>query len=253
MTSPGIAWISQDDPPDAFPEISAALTAPDGLLAAGGDLKPDRLLHAYRRGVFPWFDSGQPILWWSPDPRCVMKPDSFHVARRLRRSIRNSGIGLSFNKAFSAVIESCATDRVGHEGTWITDEMIEAYSSLHRQGWAHSVEVWRDDALVGGLYGLAIGKAFFGESMFNRASNASKIAMWALCELLARQQFEILDCQVVSPHLTSLGAILMPRAEFGALLERACNPATKFADWPENRLPVTKLLGSGGSGPTRHY
>ena len=244
MTSPRIAWISQDDPPDAFPEISAALTAPDGLLAAGGDLKPDRLLYAYRRGVFPWFDSGQPILWWSPDPRCVMMPNSFHVARRLRRSIRNSDLTLSFNKAFSTVIEFCAADRVGQEGTWITDEMIEAYSSLHTRGWAHSVEVWRDDELVGGLYGVAIGKAFFGESMFSEATNASKFAMWSLCEVLVRHQFDVLDCQVVSPHLTSLGAILMPRAEFGALLEHACEPATKFADWPENWLPVAKLLGS---------
>lgn len=246
MTTPRIAWISQDDPPDAFPEISAALTAPDGLLAAGGDLKPDRLLYAYRRGVFPWFDSGQPILWWSPDPRCVMQPASFHVARRLRRSIRNSDMSLSFNKAFSAVIEACAEDRVGQEGTWITDEMIEAYSSLHSQGWAHSVEVWRDDDLVGGLYGLAIGKAFFGESMFSQASDASKIAMWALCKLLVRQEFEILDCQVVSPHLTSLGATLMPRTEFGDLLEHACDPATKFVDWPENRLLAAKILGSDG-------
>ncbi len=244
MTTPRIAWITQDDPPDAFPEISAALTAPDGLLAAGGDLQPDRLLCAYRRGVFPWFDSGQPILWWSPDPRCIIRPDSFHVARRLRRSIRDTDLVLSFNKAFSIVIESCAADRLGQEGTWITDEMIEAYSSLHTEGWAHSVEVWRDDDLVGGLYGLAIGKAFFGESMFSETSNASKIAMWALCELLVRHEFAILDCQVVSPHLTSLGATLMPRAEFGALLERACNPATKLGDWPENRLPVAKLLGS---------
>ncbi len=244
MTTPRIAWISQDDPPDAFPDISAALTVPDGLLAAGGDLKPDRLLYAYRRGVFPWFDSGQPILWWSPDPRCVIRPDSFHVARRLRRSIRNSEMCLSFNKAFGSVIESCAADRVGQEGTWITDEMIEAYSSLHDQGWAHSVEVWCADDLIGGLYGLAIGKAFFGESMFSQASNSSKIAMWALCEILADQDFEVFDCQVVSPHLTSLGAKLMPRTEFGELLKHACDPATKFTDWPENRLPALKMLAS---------
>lgn len=245
MSAPRIAWISQDDPPDAFPDISAALTAPDGLLAAGGDLKPDRLLYAYRRGVFPWFDRGQPILWWSPDPRCVLKPESFHVARRLRRSIRNAQFGMSFNETFSSVMESCAADRIGQEGTWITEEMLDAYLSLHDQGWAHSVEVWRDDELVGGLYGVAIGKAFFGESMFSDVSNASKIAMWALCDLLARHQFEILDCQVVSPHLTSLGATLMPRTEFGALLKRACNPASKFTDWPEDRLSVAKLLGSG--------
>lgn len=243
MTTPRIAWISQADPPDAFPEISTALTTPDGLLAAGGDLKPDRLLFAYRHGVFPWFDSGQPILWWSPDPRCVLKPDSFHVARRLRRSVRNSDLFVSFNSEFSAVIESCAADRVGQDGTWITDEMIDAYSSLHADGWVHSVEIWCDDELVGGLYGLAIGRVFFGESMFSEAADASKIAMWALCAHLTKHEFEILDCQVVSPHLTRLGATLMPRAEFGALLERACNPATKFIDWPESRLPVANLPG----------
>lgn len=242
MTTPRIAWISQDDPPEAFPDIAAALTVPDGLLAAGGNLAPDRLLYAYRRGVFPWFDSGQPILWWSPDPRCVMLPDSFHLARRLRRSMQNSALEISFNKAFSAVVEACAANRVGQKGTWITDEMIEAYSTLHGQGWAHSVEIWRDDELVGGLYGLAIGKAFFGESMFSQESNASKIAMWILCGLLVRHRFEILDCQVGSPHLTSLGAILMPRSEFATLLERACDPATKFAEWPQNRMPLPALM-----------
>lgn len=242
MSTPRIAWISQDDPPEAFPDIAAALTVPDGLLAAGGNLAPDRLLYAYRRGVFPWFDSGQPILWWSPDPRCVMLPDSFHLARRLRRSMQNSALEISFNKAFSAVVEACAANRVGQKGTWITDEMIEAYSTLHGQGWAHSVEIWRDDELVGGLYGLAIGKAFFGESMFSQESNASKIAMWILCGLLVRHRFEILDCQVGSPHLTSLGAILMPRSEFAALLERACDPATKFAEWPQNRMPLPALM-----------
>ncbi len=242
MSTPRIAWISQDDPPEAFPDIAAALTVPDGLLAAGGNLAPDRLLYAYRRGVFPWFDSGQPILWWSPDPRCVMLPDSFHLPRRLRRSMQNSALEISFNKTFSAVVEACAANRVGQKGTWITDEMIEAYSTLHGQGWAHSVEIWRDDELVGGLYGLAIGKAFFGESMFSQESNASKIAMWILCGLLVRHRFEILDCQVGSPHLTSLGAILMPRSEFAALLERACDPATKFAEWPQNRMPLPALM-----------
>lgn len=246
MTTPRIAWISKNDPPEAFPEISAALNEPDGLLAAGGDLHPDRLLYAYRRGVFPWFDSGQPILWWSPDPRCVIKPASFHVARRLRRTARNSNFELSVNNEFAAVIGACAADRVGQEGTWITDEMIEAYSSLHAQGWAHSVEVWHDDELVGGLYGLAIGKAFFGESMFSQVSNASKIAMWSLCEILVRHDFEILDCQVVSAHLTSLGAFLMRRDEFGSLLERACDPAARFDNWPEKRLPVADLLAFEG-------
>ncbi|MFQ6006001.1 MAG: leucyl/phenylalanyl-tRNA--protein transferase [Woeseia sp.] len=244
MTTPRIAWISQDDPPDAFPEISSALTIPDGLLAAGGDLSRDRLLHAYRRGVFPWFDSGQPILWWTPDPRCVMEPASFHVARRLCRSVRSSPWKFSFNEDFAAVIRACAAARVGQQGTWITEEMVDAFSILHAESWAHSVEVWRGTALIGGLYGLVIGKAFFGESMFSRESNASKIAMWALCTLLVRHEFAVLDCQVASPHLTSLGAILMPRSEFGALLERACDPALPFGEWPQSRIPVAELLGS---------
>ena len=242
MTTPCITWINQDDPPEAFPEVSAALTAPDGLLAAGGDLTPDRLLYAYHRGVFPWFDSGQPILWWSPAPRCVMLPQSFHIARRLRRSIQNSPMAFSFNQAFSAIVKACAADRIGQNGTWITDEMIEAYSTLHDQGWAHSVEIWKDDEIVGGLYGLAIGKAYFGESMFSQVSNASKIAMWSLCQLLVHHQFEIIDCQVVSPHLMSLGATLMPRLAFVALLERACDSPTKFVEWPQDRVPVENLL-----------
>ena len=152
----------------------------------------------------------------------------------------------SFNQAFNAIVAACAADRVGQNGTWITDEMIEAYSILHDQGWAHSVEIWKDDELVGGLYGLSIGKVYFGESMFSQASNASKIAMWSLCRLLVCHQFEILDCQVVSPHLTSLGAILMPRLEFAALLERACDSPTKFVEWPQDRVPVTNLLDSFG-------
>lgn len=246
MTTLRIAWISEDDPPDAFPEISAALTEPDGLLAAGGDLRPDRLLTAYRRGVFPWFESGQPILWWSPNPRCVLIPRAFHAARRLRRAIRNAPLTLSFNTAFAAVVEACARRRAGQHGTWISDEMMKAYRILHGQGWAHSVEVWQEDDLVGGLYGLAIGKMFFGESMFSHANDASKIAMWSLCRILVKHDFELLDCQVVSPHLTSLGAILMPRQKFAAILGRACEPATKFGDWPERRMPMAELLGSTG-------
>jgi leucyl/phenylalanyl-tRNA--protein transferase len=175
-----------------------------------------------------------------------MMPNAFHVAHRLRRTMRNSSFELSFNKAFIAVIDACAADRNDQQGTWITDEMIEAYSSLYRQGWAHSVEIWQHDELVGGLYGLAIGRAFFGESMFSQVSDASKIAMWSLCGILVHHQFEILDCQVASSHLTSLGATLMPRCEFAALLDRACESETKFGEWPENRVPVARLLDSGG-------
>ena len=244
MTKPQIAWISEEDPPEAFPDLSRALTVPDGLLAAGGDLSPERILYAYRIGVFPWFDRGQPILWWSPDPRCVMTPDGFHVSRRLRRFAKSAEFALSVNEAFPEVIHACAADRIGQQGTWITEEMIEAYSVLHDQGWVHSVEVWREDEIVGGLYGLAIGKAFFGESMFSLETNASKMAMWFLTRHLDQHQFELLDCQVVSPHLRSLGAILMPRSEFASRLERACDPATRFADWPRGHVPAVELLGS---------
>lgn len=242
MTTPRITWISQLDPPEAFPDVSSALGEPNGLLAAGGDLKPERLLYAYRRGIFPWFEKGQPILWWSPDPRCIVKPAAFHVARRLRRFVRNAALELSFNRAFYAVIQACATRRAGRQQTWITDDMVDAFADLYANGWAHSIEVWRGDALVGGLYGVAIGKAFFGESMFSRADNTSKIAMWALCRQLDRQAFEILDCQVVSPHLKSLGAILMPRVEFGAVLGRACDPPIRLGEWPDGRLPAADLL-----------
>lgn len=242
MRSPNITWISSDDPPDAFPEIDSAFDVPDGLLAAGGDLSPERLLYAYEHGIFPWYDEGQPILWWSPDPRCVLRPHEFHVSRRLRRSLSNSKFNVSFNKAFGDVIAACAEDRVGQQGTWITDDMLDAYAWLHDEGWVHSVEIWHDGDLAGGLYGMAIGHAFFGESMFSRESNASKAAMLALCELLIENDFEILDCQVESPHLISLGAMLMPRNRFAAILKRACKRRTRLRDWPAEQLPVVDYL-----------
>ncbi|MDH3719423.1 MAG: leucyl/phenylalanyl-tRNA--protein transferase [Planctomycetota bacterium] len=243
MKSPNITWISSDDPPEAFPEIDSAFDVPDGLLAAGGDLSADRLLYAYRHGIFPWYDDGQPILWWSPDPRCVIRPHEFHVSRRLRRALSRGTFELSFNHAFRDVIAACAEDRSGQQGTWITDDMTAAYVSLHEQGWAHSIEVWLDDRLVGGLYGLAIGEAFFGESMFSRNTNASKTAMLALCQQMVACDFEILDCQVESPHLVSLGATLIPRKQFAAVLRRACEPASKFSDWPAKRQQVLDFLG----------
>ena len=219
-----ITWISSEDPPEAFPILDYALSEPEGLLAAGGDLSPPRLLYAYRNAIFPWYNEGQPVLWWSPDPRCVLRPGAFHLARRLRRSLKSSGFFISFNAQFDEVIEACSGARHGQSGTWITREMKSAYRSLHRQGWAHSVEVRKQGALVGGLYGLSIGRAFFGESMFSRENNASKAAMLALSAELLERQFMILDCQVVSPHLLSLGATHMPREAFASLLDRACSP-----------------------------
>ena len=243
MKSPNITWISSDDPPEAFPEIESAFDIPDGLLAAGGDLSPERLLYAYRHGIFPWYDSGQPILWWSPDPRCVLRPHEFHVSKRLRRSLSRSKLEVSFNQAFSAVIAACAEDRIGQQGTWITDDMADAYSRLHQQGWAHSIEIWQENRLAGGLYGLAIGQAFFGESMFSRQTNASKAAMLALCQQMVLNDFEILDCQVESPHLVSLGASLMPRNKFAAVLRQACKSNSRFLDWPAGRRQMLDFLG----------
>jgi leucyl/phenylalanyl-tRNA--protein transferase len=242
MKSPNITWISSDDPPDAFPDIESAFDIPDGLLAAGGDLSSERLLYAYQHGIFPWYDSGQPILWWSPDPRCVLHPHEFHVSRRLRRTLSRSKLEVSFNQAFGDVIAACAEDRVGQQGTWITDDMLDAYTRLHEQGWAHSIEIWNDSLLVGGLYGLAIGRAFFGESMFSRQTNASKAAMLALCQQMVSHDFEILDCQVESPHLISLGASLMPRNRFAAVLRRACAATAQFREWPAGRLQVLDFL-----------
>lgn len=236
-----IAWISSSDPPEAFPDISRAMREPDGLLAAGGDLSSARLLAAYRRGIFPWFDAGQPILWWSPDPRCVLVPGEFHASRRLRRELRRSEAQIRFNTGFDEVIASCAEPRPGQYGTWITPDMIAAYTQLHADGWAHSIEVWWRDTMIGGLYGLAIGRVFFGESMFSRKSNASKYALYALSQYLETRGFTLIDCQVMSRHLTSLGAILMPRSRFAETLAVACDPPQRFRDWPDEPLPAGEI------------
>ena len=240
--APRIAWISRDDSPDAFPPVDQAFTEPDGLLAAGGDLSADRLLYAYRHGIFPWYDDGQPILWWSPDPRCVLVPQEFHLARRLRRALRSSGFEVSFNSAFDEVIEACSEHREGQSGTWITAGMKKAFKAMHRDGFAHSVDVWRGGVLIGGLYGLSIGSVFFGESMFSRESNASKAAMLVLCGELAERQFELLDCQVDSPHLSSLGAKLIPRPDFARILGNACKSGTCLELPSGVRRPITDYL-----------
>ncbi len=241
---PRIAWLSADDPPERFPDIERACREPDGLLAAGGDLSGARLLYAYRHGIFPWYEDGQPILWWSPDPRCILRPREFHVARRLQRWLRDCPYSVRFNSDFGAVVEGCAGRRFGQQGTWITAEMAAAYADLHRAGWAHSVEVWHEDRLLGGLYGLAIGRAFFGESMFSRATNASKIAMLALCRHMAGRGMNLLDCQVISPHLLTLGAVAVPRSEFRVLLAAACEPPTAARDWPADALPARALAAA---------
>ena len=233
--APRIAWIMPGDPPDAFPPVEAAFAEPDGLLAAGGDLSPDRLLYAYEHGIFPWYEAGQPILWWSPDPRCILRPEALHVARRLQRFLRQCDYELSFNRNFASVIDQCAGARRGQRGTWITPDMRNAYIELHRLGWAHSVEVWQGARLVGGVYGVGMRQAFFGESMFSHESNASKIAMRELCLELLGLGVGLIDCQVSSPHLLTLGATLVERADFVAELDRVCGTRQRLDLPPTGR------------------
>lgn len=241
MSAARIIWLDPQDPPDAFPDIDDALAEPDGLLAAGGDLGSARLIEAYRRGIFPWFDDGQPILWWAPDPRCVLPPGEFHVARSLKRAVRNSSCEIRFNTAFADVIRACAAPRPSQPGTWITGDMIAAYERLYEEGWAHSVEVWNGADLAGGVYGLAIGRLFFGESMFSAETNGSKFAMLALSRILAANEFALIDCQVASPHLTTLGARMIPRSAFAEILNDACNPTVRFENWPVGPIKVAEL------------
>ena len=226
-----LLWLSRNQRVDAFPPASEALTEPNGLLAAGGDLEPERLLAAYRQGIFPWYQEGQPILWWSPDPRAVLWPAGLKVSRSLRRSMRNRGYEFRVDTAFERVIAACAEPRGYGGGTWITAEMAEAYLRLHRLGWAHSFETWQDDRLVGGLYGVAIGRAFFGESMFTRATDASKVALVHGVELLRSRATQIIDCQVASAHTRSLGAVDMPRTEFLSLIEDLCTESAGPQTW----------------------
>jgi len=212
-----IPWLDSDTP---FPPVSQALRRPNGLLAAGGDLSPQRLLAAYAQGIFPWYSEGEPILWWSPDPRMVLFPDELRVTRSLRKVLRNRPYEIRFDTAFRRVMEACAAPRPGQSGTWITAEMIEAYTHLHALGFAHSVETWIGGELAGGLYGVALGGVFYGESMFHRVRDASKIALVHLVEQLKRLGFGLIDCQMKTAHLASLGAREIPRAEFVRLLRK---------------------------------
>ncbi|HLP98708.1 MAG TPA: leucyl/phenylalanyl-tRNA--protein transferase [Sideroxyarcus sp.] len=208
---------------NSFPPVSNALRSPNGLLAAGGDLSPARLLAAYRSGIFPWFGEGDPILWWSPDPRMVLFPQEFKLSHSLRKTLRNGRHEVRTDSAFEQVMRACAAPRAGADGTWILEEMIQAYCELHRMGHAHSVETWLDGELVGGLYGMAIGRMFYGESMFSRSSDASKIALAHLCAQLTRWDFGMIDCQMNTPHLASLGAREIAREEFIARLQDLIN------------------------------
>jgi leucyl/phenylalanyl-tRNA--protein transferase len=216
-----IPWLRAGDPPDAFPPVDTALTDPDGLLCAGGDLSPARLLEAYRRGIFPWFSEGQPILWWSPDPRAVLYPAEFKVSRSLAKTIRNRGFTVTVDRAFGRVMELCADARLRPEGTWISPQMLAAYRRLHELGHAHSYETWENDRLVGGLYGIALGQVFFGESMFSLERDASKVALAALVRDMIARGGRVIDCQVASAHLERLGARSVPRRRFVRELAQA--------------------------------
>ncbi len=244
-----IVFLEPDDPPDAFPDPATAATEPDGLLAVGGDLTPERLLAAYRRGIFPWYETGQPILWWSPDPRAVLIPSRLHVSRSLRRTLRRDRYRVSVDQAFEAVIDGCANTRA-MSGTWITPEMRSAYVHLHELGYAHAVETWDGPELVGGLYGIALGSAFFGESMFSLAPDASKVALVKLVEVAKCRGIELIDCQVTTRHLASLGSELMPRADFVRAVENLALSTGQPGPWPAGPDCTSELV-SPAQNPAR--
>jgi len=221
-----------------FPPVESALTDPNGLLAAGGDLSPDRLIAAYRNGIFPWYSPGEPLLWWSPDPRMVLFPGEIKISRSLERTLRQGNYVVRLDSAFAQVMAECAAPRKDGAGTWISTEMQEAYLRLHRLGYAHSVETWVEEGglqrLVGGLYGVAIGRTFYGESMFARVSNASKIALAHLCRYIESRGFAVIDCQMNTAHLASLGAREIPRREFLAGLACWTGAGDAAGHWPHD-------------------
>ena len=226
------------DPKSPFPASTQALAFPNGLLAWGGDLHSERLLTAYRAGIFPWYTENQPLLWWSPAPRCVIFPADIHVAKRTRRRYNTGQYTLSADKDFAAVIRACAQNRRdGDGGTWITSGMLEAFCELHRLGHAHSIEAWQDGRLAGGIYGLSIGSVFFGESMFTHQTDAGKIALIALCKQLERWSFAVLDCQVSNPHLLRMGARDVSRQEFEQCLNEGVSKTRPVGVWTEGFKP----------------
>ena len=231
-----IPWLSFDN--HDFPDPANALDDPEGLLAVGGDLSPERILAAYHRGIFPWFNPGDPILWWSPNPRTVVFPDRLHISKSLRKTMRKGIYRVTFDHCFRTVMNACAASRDYAEGTWITDEIIAGYCALHKRGFAHSVEVWRDNELVGGLYGIALGRMFFGESMFSRADNASKVGFAHLVRQLRAWEFQVIDCQVASDHLFSLGAVEIPREEFQQMLVNFAHKPRLYS-LPWSNLTIT--------------
>jgi leucyl/phenylalanyl-tRNA--protein transferase len=223
-----IPWLRTGEP---FPPVTKALASPNGLLCAGGELSPERLVEAYTHGIFPWYSEGDPILWWSPDPRMVLFPDELKVSRSLRKTVARKTYDIRFDTAFGRVMEECAAPREGQMGTWILPEMVAAYTRLHVRGFAHSVESWLDGELVGGLYGIQLGQAFFGESMFSRETDASKVALVALVTRLRESACRIIDCQQATAHLGTLGGREIPRAQFVQLLRESIQYPPSGSRW----------------------
>ena len=218
LSNEQIFWAKQSILANHFPDVEDALDDPEGLLAIGGNLSCERLLQAYSNGIFPWYNEGQPILWWSPNPRCVLFPEDLKISRSLRKTLNKDLFIYKTNTAFEEVITQCAESRRFNVGTWITSAMHDAYIELHRQGYAYSFEVWQDEKLVGGLYGVKLGKHFFGESMFSLVRDSSKCALYSLQQYCLQNEVHLIDCQVSSDHLLSLGAVEIPRKEFIQIL-----------------------------------
>jgi leucyl/phenylalanyl-tRNA--protein transferase len=235
-----LRWLNIDEGPECLPVPEEALDEPNGLLAAGGSLEPEWLLAAYRRGIFPWFEDGQPILWWSPDPRTVLRPGDLRVSRSLRKRLRRKDFTITADQDFAGVISACAAPRRYTDSTWITAPMKAAYIRLHELGWAHSFEAWQDSRLAGGLYGIEIGQVFFVESMFATQTDASKVAFCYAVDFFEQRGIELIDCQLPSAHLTSLGATSVPRADFLAKLALL----TKSSAPPG---PYTQAFATAGS------
>jgi len=223
-----IPWLTSHDP---FPEVTRALREPNGLLAAGADLSPQRLIDAYRSGIFPWYSGGQPLLWWSPDPRMVLFPAEFRIPRSLRKRLRRRDYEIRADTCFETVMRACAEPRANEGGSWITEEMVLAYTGLYRRGLAHSVETWIDDKLAGGLYGVALGRMFYGESMFTRVTDASKLALAHLVRQIERWGFGLIDCQMKTAHLATFGAREIPRAVFLRMVQELVNYPAGTGEW----------------------
>jgi len=222
-----IPWLTEP----VFPPVTKALDEPNGLLAAGGSLEPHWLLASYQHGIFPWFSEGEPILWWSPDPRMILRPGRIKVSRSLRKTLRQGRFDVRIDTDFAAVIHACGQSRANTAGTWITDDMERAYCRLHELGFAHSVESWLDGQLVGGLYGVALDRAFFGESMFSTATDASKVALVHLGQWLEPRGFGVIDCQMTTAHLRSMGGVEIPRAQFVEELKRLVSSTPAPQHW----------------------